>query len=127
MVVTKSYSKDIQLLMKIFQNQQNIQNVLKDFNCNEINLEQNKYAFDLCALYMSQIGEASKLLTDETKESFQYFNPTTTKYFRNMIDHVYEKVNKTVLKAYVFHMVSSEVLKEIKDRIKFCNEHAGQK
>lgn len=38
------------------------------------NLENNKMAFDLCAFYMSQIGEAAKLLTDETKESFEFFN-----------------------------------------------------
>lgn len=125
--MTKSYSKDIQLLLKISQNQQKIKMVLKDFKCTEIDLDTNTYAFDLCALYMSQIGEASKYLTDSTKQSFKYFDPSITSYFRNMIDHVYEKVNKKYLKAYIFSMIKQEVIKEIIDRINFCTERAKNK
>lgn len=47
--MTKSYSKDIQLLMKILKNQQNMKDVMAQFNCNTANIEQNKFAFDLCA------------------------------------------------------------------------------
>ena len=89
-------------------------NAIKHFECDSHNLESNKMAFDLCAFYMSRIGEAAKLLTDETKQSFQYFNADCTKHFRNMVDHVYEKVNKTYLKAYIFSTISSETVKEIK-------------
>lgn len=124
--MNKSYGKDIQLLMKILQNQDKIKNVLRDFNCNEKNLDQSQYGFDLCAMYMSQIGVASKYLTDDTKQSFKNFDPSITGYFRNMIDHVYEKVNKAVLKAYVFNMVKPDVIKEVKDRIIFCSEHAKE-
>lgn len=85
-----------------------------------------QYGFDLCAMYMSQIGEAGKYLTDDTKQSFKNFDPSITGYFRNMIDHVYEKVNKAVLKAYVFNMVKPDVIKEVKDRIIFCSEHAKE-
>lgn len=120
----KSYSKDIQLLMKILKNQQNIKEVITQFNCNSINIEKNKFAFDLCAFYIAQIGEAVKLLTDDTKQSLEHFDADTTKYFRNMVDHVYEKVNKTVLKGYIFDMISNYAIKEIKERIKYCNEHA---
>lgn len=81
-------------------------------------------AFDLCAFYMSQMGEAAKLLTDDTKESFQNFNAETTKYFRNMVDHVYEKVNKTYLKAYIFSIISDPSMKEVKERIKYCTDNA---
>ena len=124
MVMVKSLNKDIQLLMKILSNQQNIADAIKHFDCNSNNLQDNKMAFDLCAFYMSQIGEAAKLLTDETKQSFKYFNAGSTKYFRNMVDHVYEKVNKAYLKAYIFNIISPETIKEIKDRIKYCNEKA---
>ncbi|MBO5229134.1 MAG: hypothetical protein J6B39_09090 [Lachnospiraceae bacterium] len=110
--------------MKILKNQQNIKEVMAQFNCNASNIEQNKFAFDLCAFYMAQIGEASKLLTDDTKKALEHFDADTTKYFRNMVDHVYEKVNKTVLKAYIFDMISNDTVKEIKARIKYCNEHA---
>ena len=123
----KSCRKDIQLLMKILKNQQNIEEVMTQFKCNYINLEKNKFAFDQCAFYMAQIGEAAKLLTDETKQALESFNADTTKYFRNMVDHVYEKVNKTVLKAYIFDMISDTTIKEIKVRIKYCSEHADDK
>lgn len=122
--MTKSYSKDIQLLLKISEHQYKIAKVLKDFKCTEKDLDTNIYAFDLCALYMSQIGEASKYLTDDTKQSFRYFDPSITNYFRNMIDHIYEKVNKKYLKAYIYGMVKGEVMKEVIDRINFCREHA---
>lgn len=124
MGMTKSYSKDIQLLLKISEHQYKIAKVLKDFKCTEKDLDTNIYAFDLCALYMSQIGEASKYLTDDTKQSFRYFDPSITNYFRNMIDHIYEKVNKKYLKAYIYGMVKGEVMKEVIDRINFCREHA---
>lgn len=122
--MTKSYSKDIQLLMKILQNQDKIDKAIKTFNCNQNNLDKNDMAFDLCAFYMSQIGEAAKLLTDKTKQSFKYFDADCTKYFRNMVDHVYEKVNRSYLKAYIFSTISKETVAEIKERIKYCTEHA---
>lgn len=127
MGMTKSYSKDIQLLLKISQNQQKIKKVLVDFECTEMDLDNHTYAFDLCVLYMSQIGEASKYLTDSSKQSFKYFDPSITNYFRNIIDHVYEKVNKKYLKAYIFSMIRQEAIKEVIDRIKFCTEHAKNK
>lgn len=122
--MTKSYSKDVQLLMKILQNQDKIDKAIRTFNCNQSNLDKNEMAFDLCAFYMSQIGEAAKLLTDKTKQSFKYFNADCTKYFRNMVDHVYEKVNRSYLKAYIFSTISKEVVMEIKDRTKYCMENA---
>ena len=122
--MTKSYSKDVQLLMKILQNQDKINKAIKAFNCNQNNLDKNEMAFDLCAFYMSQIGEAAKLLTDKTKQSFKYFDADCTKYFRNMVDHVYEKVNRSYLKSYIFSTISKEAVMEIKDRIKYCMENA---
>ena len=121
--MTKSYKKDIQLLLKILENQNKIKNVISDFKCTEMDIENNAYAFDLCALYMAQIGEASKYLTDSTKQSFQYFDSSITGYFRNMIDHVYKKVNKKFLKAYIFNMIKQETINEIQDRLKFCSTY----
>lgn len=121
--MTKSYKKDIQLLLKILDYQNKIKQVIIDFKCDESNIENNMYAFDLCALYMAQIGEASKYLTDSTKQSFTFFDPSITNYFRNMIDHTYEKVNKKYLKAYIFSMTKQETVNEIKDRLNFCSNH----
>lgn len=81
-------------------------------------------AFDLCAFYMAQIGEASKLLTDDSQNSLSCIDFSVLKAFRNMIDHTYEKVNKKYLKAYIFSMITPETMAEIKRRINYCNENA---
>ena len=40
--MTRSYKKDIQLLMSILQRQNNIKEVIKRFGCSQNNLEQDK-------------------------------------------------------------------------------------
>lgn len=124
MDMTKSYKKDIQLLMTILKNQDKIIEALKHFNCNQNNLEKNDMAFDLCAFYMAQIGEASKMLTDDTKGALNCLNADILKSFRNIIDHTYEKINKAYLKAYIFSMISPAVTEELKNRIKYCMNNA---
>lgn len=118
--MTKSYAKDIQLLLAILRNQDNIKNALERFNCNQNNLEQEPMAFDLCSFYMAQIGESAKLLTDESKSALSCLDARILKYFRNQIDHVYEKVNKTYLKPFIFSVISKDAIHEIKERIKYC-------
>lgn len=122
--MNKSYRNDVQLLTSILQNQQKIKDALLRFGCNEYNLEGDIMAFDLCAFYISQIGETAKMLTDNTKQSFKYFDPACTKYFRNMVDHVYEKINRKYLCAFIFNMVSNETIKEVKQRRQYCMQNA---
>ena len=62
-------------------------------------------AFDLCAFYMAQIGEASKMLTDDTQNFLTC-------------------INAGVLKAYIFSMIEPSAITEIKNRINYCNENA---
>ena len=83
--MTKSFQKDVQLLMKILQNQDKIKKAIEHFNCTSNKLDMNDMAFDLCAFYMSQIGEAAKLLTDETKDSLEHLNVEYTRYFRTIV------------------------------------------
>ena len=40
--MTKSYSKDIQLLLAILRNQDNIKKVIERFQCNQNNLEKDQ-------------------------------------------------------------------------------------
>lgn len=119
--MTPSLANDKYLLTKILQNQRKMQQVIKDFNCTFYNLENFEYAFDLCALYMIQIGEASKSLSKDTKELFEIFDCDTTKYFRNMIAHVYERLDRPMLKAYIFQIISDKAINEIKQGIKNCD------
>lgn len=124
--MTKSYAKDIQLLFAILRNQDNIKKVIERFNCNQNNLEKDTMAFDLCSFYMAQIGESAKLLTEESKSALSCLDAGILKYFRNQIDHVYEKVNKTYLKPFIFAVISKEAMLEVKDRIKYCTNQTKE-
>ena len=124
--MTKSYAKDIQLLLAILRNQENIKKAIERFNCNENNLEKDTMAFDLCSFYMAQIGESAKLLTEESKTSLNCLDAGILKYFRNQIDHVYEKVNKAYLKPFIFAVISKEAMQEVKDRIKYCTNQTKE-
>lgn len=118
--MTKSYAKDIQLLLAILRNQDNIKKAIERFGCNQNNLEKDAMAFDLCSFYMAQIGESAKLLTEESKTALNCLDAGILKYFRNQIDHVYEKVNKAYLKPFIFSVISKEAVQEVKERIKYC-------
>lgn len=88
-------------------------------------LVDNKLAFDLCAFYMAQLGEKVKLLTDDTyKDLNSTVNLQIFKYFRNLIDHDYDSVNRSVLRAYIELATSNTFLNCIKGRIAYCNAHA---
>ena len=51
---------------------------------------------------MAQFGEKIKLLTDSSKDYLnKYADLGVMKYFRNVIDHDYESVNKAVLASYL--------------------------
>ena len=127
--MVKSLSRDMSVLIYIKKNQDNLLEALKvsecDFSNTNRGLCNNKIIFDACALYMAQIGENVKLLSDSTVEYLNdYFNTGILRYFRNMIDHTYEKVNKKYLKAYIFNMIEPKAVMEIRNRINYCNENA---
>lgn len=97
-----SYSRDVALLLSIMKNQKKIKDVVsrfdvsfeqkaKNFICND------EMAFDLCAMYMAQIGEEVKHLTTE--------------------------INKIMLSAYIEKAVSAETVKAVRDRAEYCKEH----
>lgn len=70
---------------------------------------------------MAQIGENIKLLTDDSKaELNSYVSINKLKYFRNMIDHDYEKVNKEHLTAYIKIVTSNVVIDATKKRWRYC-------
>lgn len=124
--MTKSFAKDIQLLLEILRNQDNIKKAIERFNCNQNNLEKDTMAFDLCSFYMAQIGESAKLLTEESKSALGCLDAGILKYFRNQIDHVYEKVNKAYLKPFIFAVISKDAMQEVKDRIKYCTNQTKE-
>lgn len=121
----KNYSRDIQILSYILKNQIKIKDALKDFNCDFSNtnkgITNHKYAFDLCALYMAQICENVKLLSDNSRVTLkEVCDLNILKYFRNMIDHDYEKVNKSYLQAYIQLIISNKAIDIVKNQITEC-------
>ena len=42
-----------------------------------------------------------------------------------MINHTYEKVDKVVLKAYIFNMIDKRTVTEVKERIKYCSNNVS--
>lgn len=123
--LTKNLSRDTQVLMKILSNIKSIQGVIKNFRCDYSQTQQglynNQYAFDLCAFYMAQIGEKMKLLTDETYANLnKVVSLQNIQYFRNMIDHDYDNINKVMLQAYIQQVASPQFVDCIKNRINYC-------
>ena len=123
--MTKSLSRDAAVLTSIMKNRQNIIDVFNrfglDFSNSARGVINDKMAFDLCAMYMAQIGESVKLLTDGTKGVLsQTIDVGVLKYFRNMIDHSYEKVNKVVLQSYIQLMISPKVDTMLKQQYLYC-------
>lgn len=72
-------------------------------------------------MYMAQIGENVKLLTDKSQEALkEAVNIDILKYFRNMIDHNYEKVNKVYLQAYIQSVISDKAIAAVKNQYLYC-------
>ena len=133
MTANKNLSRDTQVLIYILKNIQKIQNAIKYFNCDlstntQRSLSNNEYAFDLCSMYMAQIGENVKLLTESSKrELSKVVDFRVLRYFRNMIDHNYEKVNRLMLQSYISLMISRPVVTAFRNRLVYCQNNKQSK
>lgn len=125
--MTRSFSRDVQVLTYILRNQKKIKDVAARFECDFSttgvkSILKDEQAFDLCAMYMAQIGENAKLLTDFSKEELgKIIDIRTLTYFRNMIDHSYEKVNKSVLLPYIQIAQSDKAMNQVMALMTKCN------
>lgn len=78
-------------------------------------------AFDLCSMYMAQIGENVKNLTDGSQAALsEVIHTDILRYFRNRIDHDYEKVNKPLLQTYIQQMTAPKTMQLIQEQYKAC-------
>lgn len=127
--MSKSLSRDCQVLLKMIENVNSARDVIKrynvDFNARSPRyIAYNKDALDLCSFYMAQFGEKVKLLTDSSREDLNnYADLGIMKYFRNMIDHDYESVNKAVLASYLSILVSNQFLNALQNRLRYCSQN----
>ncbi len=119
-------SRDIQVLTYIYKNQEKIRQAVKRLDCDfstagRRSIVKDDMAFDVCAMYMAQIGENVKLLTDETREKLnQVVNVDILRQFRNSIDHNYENINRTFLLPYIQMMQSDKTMDSVNQLIKEC-------
>lgn len=126
--MNKSYTRDVQVLLKMLANVDSARDVISQFGVNfntqdSRAIYKNKYAFDLCAFYLAQFGEKVKLLTDSSRnELSKTVDLGVLKYFRNIIDHDYESVNKVVLQGYIQLLISNSFRSAIIDRIQYCKQ-----
>ena len=127
--MNKSLSRDYQVLLKMIENVNSARDVIKRYNV-DFNARSQRYivcskdALDLCSFYMAQFEEKIKLLTDSSKDYLnKYADLGIMKYFRNIIDHDYESVNKAVLASYLNILVSNQFLSALQERAKYCSQH----
>lgn len=121
----KSLGRDTTVLRYINKNIEKIQNAIKLFKCDftqsPSGLCRNEMAFDLCSMYMAQIGENVKLLSDSSRSALnKHVDLSNLVYFRNRIDHSYEKVDKVYLQSYIQLVVSKEFKNAIKEQYEYC-------
>lgn len=126
--ISKSLSRDMNVILKIIDNVNNMRElILKggfDFSNTEKGIINNKFAFDLCSFYISQIGEKVKLLTDATVEDLgKVFDIRCCVKFRNLIDHDYEHISKKVLVPYVQMVTSNDFLNALHRRYDYCKQN----
>lgn len=114
------------LLYKMLRNISDIRSAITTFGCS-LNkssnnyLASNKMAFDLCSFYMAQFGEKIKLLSDDTISDLRkYIDLSIFRYFRNIISHDYDSVNKDLLCVYISQVISNSSFYAISNRREYC-------
>lgn len=115
------------ILGKIARTRDIIKRYKCDFSQSNTGLCHNLDAFELCVFQMAQIGERVNLLTDSSREDIEsVINIKILIYFRNMIDHDYDRVNKVILQTYIQQTISDKTINKIKDRLKFCKNNCRE-
>lgn len=66
--MSKSYYRDVQLLLNIIRNQKKIIEAINHFGCDQSNLDKNDMTFDLCAFLHGTDRRNSKVTYRQYKE-----------------------------------------------------------
>lgn len=120
----KNYKRDIGILIKIEMEIEKLQKSLNRFNIrSQRDIIEDEDVLDLCAFRVFQIGELSKRLTDETKNSLSFTSYISVSKLRDDIGHAYSSLNKSWLVSVVLKLITPEIRKEIQDRINYCKKN----
>ena len=104
-------SKDRIIIQKIISYINDIENYVEGLDA--MNFLDDKKTITACAFTVSQIGELSKEISDETQKDYDNIPWKSIKGMRNKIVHDYENVDLSVLWATI-----KESLPELKNQLK---------
>lgn len=119
--MSKTLSRDIQILLKILTYMEKIKNVLERNACqSSMDFSQNEDCMDICSFCVLQIDSLSRQLTTDSYKSLNFISTGNMIPVRNMIAHDYIRLNKQILYAFVQECCNSSSFSQVKNRIQYC-------
>ena len=105
---------DVFVLKKILHYCDNIEEAMQKYNIDEDVLPQNEFLSAMCGMFVQQIGELAKHLTDEFIEKYPGQRWKEIKGMRDIYAHEYENVNA--------EMVWKTISEDVPNLKKYCEK-----
>jgi len=120
----KTLSRDVQVLLKILTYMNKIKDVLVRYKCkSSSSFTENEDCMDICSFCILQMDSLSRQLTSESYMALNFISTGNLVPVRNMIAHDYIKLNREVLYSFVLDCSDNRNIQQVKERIKYCQEH----
>lgn len=98
--------------------------ILKKYHCkSSTDFVANEDCMDICSFFILQIDSLSRQLTQESFQALSFISTGNLVPVRNMIAHDYIGLNRQVLYSFVQDVCNNSSFRQIKDRIKYCQEN----
>ena len=120
----KTLARDVQVLLKILTYMDKIKSALKRSQCKtSFEFALNEDCMDICSFCILQIDSLSRQLTTDSYQVLNFISTGNLVPVRNMIAHDYIKLNRQVLFSFVQDCIQNGSYDQVKNRIKYCQEH----
>jgi uncharacterized protein with HEPN domain len=120
----KTLARDVQVLLKILTYMDKIKSALKRYQCKtSFEFALNEDCMDICSFCILQIDSLSRQLTTDSYQALNFISTGNLVPVRNMIAHDYIKLNRQVLFSFVQDCIQNGSYDQVKNRIKYCQEH----
>ncbi len=120
----KTLTRDVQVLLKILTYMDKIKSALKRYQCKtSFEFALNEDCMDICSFCILQIDSLSRQLTTDSYQALNFISTGNLVPVRNMIAHDYIKLNRQVLFSFVQDCIQNGSYDQVKNRIKYCQEH----
>lgn len=118
--MAKTLPKDSQILLKILQIQQDMQEVIDGFS-NYEEIVEDKKSYDLLYFYAIKIINLMKNLHNKTKkDAITFLDDFTNKLLLSDITYCYPIVSKVELVKYFNRMSDDSSMNDIQERYNYC-------